>query len=105
MPKFRRLREAAEKGRQAHREFDEKVRAKANQGWQSQPTIKLPDGRIVRPDAVSPGGRPVELKPNTPSGRARGARQLDVYEKALGKKGRVVYYNPGQKLLNGVNQR
>ena len=48
----------------------------------------------MRPDAISPSGRPVELKPNTPSGRKQGAVQLKKYEKKLGKKGKVVYYDP-----------
>jgi len=42
----------------------------------------------------SPGGHPVEIKPNTPSGRAKGAKQLPQYERAFGKKGRVIYYDP-----------
>ncbi len=31
-------------------------------------------------------------RPNTPSGRAAGARQVDRYEQQLGQKGRVIYY-------------
>ena len=82
---------AVAKGRQAHRDFAAKVKAKP--GWQSEPTVKDPvTGEINKPDARTPTGRPVELKPNTPSGRARGAKQLARYEKATGKKGRVVYY-------------
>jgi hypothetical protein len=37
---------------------------------------------------------PVELKPNTTSGRAKGARQITKYKKATGTNGRVVYYDP-----------
>ena len=85
--------ESTQAGRARHKEFAEKVKAKSEKGWQSEPTIETPEGTI-RPDAVTPSGRPIELKPNTPSGRAQGARQLEEYEKALGKKGRVVYYPP-----------
>ena len=34
---------------------------------------------------------PVELKPNTPTGRRQGRRQLPAQERAPGKKGCVVY--------------
>jgi RHS repeat-associated protein len=84
---------ATKAGREAHREFAEKVRAKADAGWQSEPTIKGPRGETLRPDAMSPSGRPVELKPNTPSGHRRGAAQLKKYEEATGREGRVVYYD------------
>jgi len=82
---------AAARGREAHREFADKVKAKP--GWQSEPRLVDPaTGKTVIPDAVTPKGHPVELKPNTPSGRAQGRRQLPKYERATGKKGRVVYY-------------
>ena len=51
-------------------------------------------GKTVRPDVVTKGGRPLELKPNTPSGRAKGRSQLPAQERATGKKGRVIYYEP-----------
>jgi hypothetical protein len=51
-------------------------------------------GRKVVPDALTPSGRPVELKPNAPSGRRAGAQQLKKYERATGMKGRVIYYDP-----------
>jgi hypothetical protein len=79
-------------GRQEHADFAEKVKSKP--GWQSEPSLKDPaTGKTVKPDAVSKSGRPVELKPNTPSGRAAGRRQLTKYERATQKKGRVVYYD------------
>ena len=88
------VREAVEKGKRAHGDFAEKVKAK--DGWKSEPRMKTPDGKTVRPDAVTKGGKPVELKPNTPSGRAQGARQLPKYEQATGQKGRVVTYDPNK---------
>jgi hypothetical protein len=84
---------AAARGREAHKEFAEKVKNKP--GWQSEPRLTDPKtGKIVKPDAVTPSGRPVELKPNTPSGVAQGERQLPKYERATGKEGKVIYYEP-----------
>lgn len=48
------------------------------------------------PDGITPSRRPLELKPNTPSGRKQGAKQLKKYEDATGKKGRVIYYDPNK---------
>lgn len=89
-----RVKAAAARGREEHKKFAEKVNKKSSQGWRSEETIIGPNGEKLRPDAISPSGRPVELKPNTPSGRRQGARQLKKYEEALGKKGRIVYYEP-----------
>ncbi len=88
--------EAAAEGRKQHEAFKEKVKAKPD--WQSEPSLVDPKtGKTVKPDAVTPSGRPVELKPNTPSGRAKGASQIKGQERATGKKGRVVYYEPKKK--------
>lgn len=85
--------EAAAKGREKHRQFKEKVNNKP--GWKSEPSLTDPNnGKTVKPDAVTPGGRPVELKPNTPTGRRKGRRQLPAQERATGKKGRVIYDDP-----------
>ncbi len=83
---------AAARGRDAHREFAAKVKNKP--GWQSEQTIRGPDGKLLRPDAITPKGRPVELKPNTPSGRAQGRQQIQMYKEATGTNGRVIYYEP-----------
>ena len=87
------VRSTIKRGKQAHREFAEKIKAKGK-GWQSEPTIRGSDGKIMRPDGIDPKGRPIELKPNTPSGRYRGAKQIKKYRDATGTNGRVVYYNP-----------
>lgn len=88
--------EAAAEGRRQHQDFKEKVKAKP--GWQSEPALKDPKtGNTVKPDAVTPSGRPVELKPNTASGRRQGQRQLPAQERATGRRGRVVYYDPKPK--------
>jgi RHS repeat-associated protein len=88
---------AAAEGRKQHEAFAQKVKAKP--GWQSEPRLIDPKtGKIVKPDAVTPSGRPIELKPNTPTGRAQGKRQLKIYERATGKKGRVIYYDPNKPI-------
>ena len=79
---------AAAKGREAHKDFAEKVKQK---GWQSEERIK---NSKLRPDAIDPKNRPIELKPDTPSGRAAGARQIEKYKKASETNGRVIYYKP-----------
>lgn len=86
------VRDAAARGREAHREFSDKVKQK--EGWKSEKTITGPNGEKLRPDALTPGGRPVELKPNTPSGRKQGAKQIKKYKEATGTNGRVIYYDP-----------
>jgi hypothetical protein len=53
-------------------------------GWQSEPRLIGADGRTYKPDVVTVKGHLLELKPNTPSGRAAGARQLRIYEEQLG---------------------
>ena len=83
---------AAARGREVHKEFAERVKQKP--GWKSEKTITGPNGEKLRPDALTPSGRPVELKPNTPSGRRQGARQIEKYKEATGTNGRVVYYDP-----------
>lgn len=79
------VRSALEKGRLAHMEFPRKVSQKP--GWQSEKTIIGPNSEKLRPDATTRAGRPVELKPNTPTGRRQGANK-----EATGANGRVVYY-------------
>jgi len=86
------VKSAAARGREAHKEFAERVKQKP--GWQSEKTITGPNGEKLRPDALTPSGRPVELKPNTPSGRRQGARQIEKYKEATGTNGRVIYYDP-----------
>jgi hypothetical protein len=82
---------AAARGRQAHRELAERVTQK---GWQSEPSLRGLDGKIHKPDIVTPNKRFMELKPNTPSGRAAGARQAARYQEQLQMNGRVIYYDP-----------
>jgi hypothetical protein len=87
------VKEAARKGREVHAKFAEKVKTKPN--WKAnQRIIDKRTGKELIPDAVSSTKRPIELKPNTSSGRAKGARQIRKYEQVLEKKGRVIYYEP-----------
>jgi large repetitive protein len=88
------VKNAAQKGRKAHQECADKVKSK--EGWESEPQYYTDPatGKKAVPDIVTPTGRPIELKPNTPSGRRQGARQIKKYERATGKKGRVIYYDP-----------
>ena len=92
---------ATRAGRRAHDALDAVVATKPR--WRSQPSVKLEDGRILRPDVRTPprvrtqGKEPepfqMELKPNTPSGRAAGARALKKYA-PTNVKTRVIYYDP-----------
>jgi hypothetical protein len=84
--------EAVKGGQQAHKDFSAKVDAKP--GWKSNVPMKDAAGKPIFADAVTSGGHPLELKPRTPAGVKKGAAQLPKYEKATGKNGRVVYYDP-----------
>ncbi|WP_308425015.1 RHS repeat-associated core domain-containing protein, partial [Shewanella algicola] len=84
---------AAARGRAAHDAFDAIVEAKRDQGWVSKPRIVDANGRVHIPDALTPSGRPIEYKPNTPSGIKAGRRQLKRYEQVTGKKGRLLTYD------------
>ena len=82
---------AAALGREKHEEFAAKVKEKA--GWKSQPSLTDPKtGKTVKPDAVTKSGKPLELKPNTKTGNAAGKQQLKKYERATGKKGRIIHW-------------
>lgn len=83
---------AAAAGRQAHRELAERVAQKP--GWQSEPRMMGADGKTYKPDVVTPRGRIMELKPDTPSGRAAGARQTANYSAQLGAPARTITYQP-----------
>ena len=86
------VRAAIEAGKEAHKDIQAKAAAK---GWGVEVPMKDPQtGKSVRADLVTPGGSPVEIKPNTPSGKAKGEKQLPQYERATGNKGRVIYYDP-----------
>lgn len=90
--------EAVERGNIAHAIRAERFREK---GWlvdrRDTAVVDPVTGRTVYPDAITTGTdrpHPVENKPNTPSGRAAGAKQRVIQERAVGHVGRVVYYDP-----------
>jgi len=59
----------------------------------SEQRIYKADGSYLKPDVITPSGNFIELKPNTPSGRAQGKRQKELYEKEFGKKTKVIFYD------------
>ena len=83
---------AAAAGRHAHRELAERVTQKP--GWKSEPRMTGADGKTYKPDVVTPRGRIMELKPDTASGRAAGARQTSNYSSQLGAPARTITYQP-----------
>lgn len=83
---------AAAAGRQAHRELAGRVAQKP--GWKSEPRMTGADGKTYKPDVVTPRGRIMELKPDTASGRAAGARQTSNYSTQLGAPARTITYRP-----------
>lgn len=83
-------------GRLAHRNFKELIEGRAEKGgeWKYEPRLKIGD-RAYRPDARTGTGKYyLELKPDTPSGRAAGLRALQKYQQPGGKKTRFIYYDP-----------
>lgn len=92
---------ATRAGRRAHAALRERVAQKP--GWKPEPAVRLQDGRILRPDVRTParvrtaGKEPepfqMELKPNTPSGRAAATRAVRKYE-PTGLKTRPIFYDP-----------
>jgi len=89
---------ATRAGRRAHAWFDDLVSQK--EGWEYEPKVR--GQPKVKPDAGTPQRNPanpdkryyLELKPNTPTGRAAAARAVKRYEQATGQKVRAVYYDP-----------
>jgi hypothetical protein len=88
----------ARKGRLKHDEFRKQMSHMTRDGWKQE--VDIPG--VGRPDMHNPHTRQlIELKPFTPSGIARGAKQLQGYLKKLNSSlsgppwtGRVVYYMP-----------
>jgi hypothetical protein len=91
---------ATRAGRRAHKWLEDTVEAKP--GWQYEPKVPRAGQRPLKPDAGTPRRSPaapekrcyLELKPDTPTGRAAGARAVKRYQDATGEKARVIYYDP-----------
>jgi hypothetical protein len=81
---------SAKTGKQEHANLKQKVEQKP--GWKSEPSLKGANGKTYKPDVVTPSNKFLELKPNTPSGRKKGAAQEKEYKKQLGMDGKVIYY-------------
>jgi hypothetical protein len=86
----------AQRGREIHTQFEKEADAK---GWKvgrdKTRRVDPKTGRNVYPDAIDECGRPVELKPDTPSGRRRAKTQGEKYKRATeGKDPVIIYYDP-----------
>lgn len=75
--------------------------ARAKEGWAPEPRVPGPNGTILKPDVGAPRRTPdpavrkyIEVKPDTPSGRAAAARQVRKYKEATGQKVRALFYDP-----------
>jgi hypothetical protein len=90
-------------GRRAHAALKQQVESK--EGWEPEPKLNRPGKAPLRPDAGTPKRNPahptnpgkryyLELKPNTPSGRAAAARAVKRYKTVTEDKVRPVYYDP-----------
>lgn len=71
-------------------------------GWKSNPVFIDAFGARHVPDAVTAEGVLLELKPNTPSGRAAGKRQKARYEAVTGLDVRILYYDPPRDYGEGT---
>lgn len=88
------VREAIRVGQAEHRKLKEKVLRKDK--WAADKLI-LNDGRVkggIRPDVTTPRGRTIELKPDTPSGRAAAKKQTERYRKLTNRFSRAIFYRP-----------
>ena len=91
---------ATRAGRRAHAALDAKAEQKP--GWAAQPRILRSGQSPLKPDAGGPQRNPLEpkkriyleLKPNTPSGRAAAARAVKRYQDATKQKVRAIFYDP-----------
>lgn len=87
---------ATRAGRAAHEDFKRRVQIK--DGWKWEDPLPSQEGRLMRPDINSRGGMFMELKPNTPTGRRAGLRQVKRYRQATDRPVRVIYYDPSDYL-------
>ena len=75
-------------GNAAHKALEKFVRTKP--GWAAEQTRTI-GGKTIRPDALTPRGRAIDLKPATASGMKSGAAKKRKYEE-LGIPTRIIYY-------------
>ncbi len=81
-------RAAVEQGKVRHKEAHEAFR---DRGWQANE--RIPRSKL-RPDGITKDGKPIEVKPDTESGRKAGEKQIRKHNEATRQHGRVIYYSP-----------
>ena len=92
---------ATRAGRRAHQQLKERLESKGG-GWEYEPKVPRVGQKPLKPDGGTPQRNPadpterfyLELKPNTPTGRAAGARAVKRYRDASEQKARTIYYDP-----------
>jgi hypothetical protein len=90
---------ATRAGRRAHAALKERLAQKP--GWKYEPRIEEPGDPPLKPDVGAPQRNPLdprsrklmELKPDTPSGRAAAARAVKRYLDGTGRTVRPIFYN------------
>jgi hypothetical protein len=90
---------ATRAGRRAHAALKERLAQKP--GWEYEPKLPRQGQRPLKPDIGTPRRNPIdptkrkyiELKPDSPSGRAAGARALQRYRDATKDPVRLLFYN------------
>jgi hypothetical protein len=89
---------ATRAGRRAHAALKERLAQKP--GWDYEPELPRPGQRPLKPDIGAPRRNPqfpnkrkyIELKPDSPSGRAAGARALKRYQAVTDDTIRLLFY-------------
>lgn len=78
-----------------------KAMADAKDGWKPEPRILDKQGKMLKPDIGTPPRTSdpnvrnyIEVKPNTPTGRAAAAKQVKKYKDATGRRVRALFYDP-----------
>jgi hypothetical protein len=90
---------ATRAGRRAHAALKERLAQKP--GWEYEPKLPREGQRPLKPDMGTPPRDPIdptkrkyiELKPDSPSGRAAGARALERYRDVTKDPVRLLFYN------------
>ncbi|WP_394761825.1 hypothetical protein [Phenylobacterium sp.] len=90
---------ATRAGRRGHAAFKERVAQKP--GWEYEPKLAREGQRPLKPDLGTPKRNPqfpdkrkyIELKPDSPSGRAAGARALKRYQEVTEDPVRLLFYS------------
>jgi hypothetical protein len=86
----------AAKGQAAHSVLKvwTKRKAKRDDRWRSEPRLYRPNGKYYKPDVLTPRDYIFELKSTTNGGKIEGERKGKSYRNELGKKVRIIYYDP-----------